>query len=65
MTSKIKTIVCGSTFGQFYIDALMKYSEFFEIADFMRGGASDLLNWLRDMVFPYLHPLKEFQMKLR
>lgn len=39
MIQKIKTIVCGSTFGQYYIDALKKYSEFFEVTGLLARGS--------------------------
>lgn len=39
MMQRIKTIVCGSTFGQYYIDALKKYDEFFEVIGLLARGS--------------------------
>lgn len=39
MIQKIKTIVCGSTFGQYYIEALRKYSELFELVGLYARGS--------------------------
>lgn len=39
MIQRIKTIVCGSTFGQYYIDALQKYNEIFELTGLFARGS--------------------------
>lgn len=62
MMQRIKTIVCGSTFGQYYIDALKKYDEFFEVIGLLAlGEADDLLHWQRKMEFLFLRILTKFQ----
>ena len=58
MTSKIKTIVCGSTFGQFYIDALMKYSEFFEIAGLYARGSERSIELAKRYGIPLFTSIK-------
>lgn len=37
---RLKTIICGVRFGQFYIEALKKYSDEFEIVGIMSTGSS-------------------------
>lgn len=36
---KIKTLVCGSTFGQFYLEALKRRSDDFEVAGILSQGS--------------------------
>lgn len=37
--SKLKTIVCGTTFGQFYIEAIKRQQDRFELVGILAGGS--------------------------
>lgn len=47
MIQKIKTIVCGSTFGQYYIDALKSTMNSLKLQDYWHGEADVPLHWQR------------------
>lgn len=39
MSKRLKTIVCGTTFGQFYIEAIKRHQDMFELAGILAGGS--------------------------
>ena len=36
---KLKVIICGTTFGQFYMDAISRLKDIFEFAGIFAGGS--------------------------
>lgn len=56
---KLKVIVCGSTFGQFYMEALLRNPDYFIFAGILGNGSERTLNCSKNYGVPLYHRTEE------